>query len=92
MHGMQTVLQVQPGEDFVLTPSIEALCRKASAYLDAGYPVHLEGPTGSGKTTLAMHLAGSRGRPVMLIYGDEEFGSSDLVGGEKGSGIQKSGG
>jgi gas vesicle protein GvpN len=31
-----------------------------------------------------MHIAALRAKPVMLIYGDEEFGTSDLVGGEKG--------
>jgi gas vesicle protein GvpN len=79
-----TVLRVQPREDFVITPAVEALSRRALPYLEAGYPVHLSGPAGTGKTTLAMHLAALRGRPVMLIYGDEEFGTSDLVGGEKG--------
>jgi len=79
-----TVLRVQPREDFVLTSAVEALAKRALAYLEAGYPVHLCGPAGTGKTTLAMHLAALRGRPLMLIYGDEEFGTSDLVGGEKG--------
>ena len=80
----QTVLRVQAGDDFVVTPSIEAICARALAYLNAGYAVHLSGPAGTGKTTLAMHLASLRDQPVMLIYGDEEFGTSDLVGGEKG--------
>jgi gas vesicle protein GvpN len=31
-----------------------------------------------------MHVAHTRGRPVILIFGDEEIGSSDLVGAEKG--------
>lgn len=84
MVGTQTLLRVQPRDDFVVTPSIEAICTRALAYLEAGYPVHFSGPTGTGKTTLALHLAGLRNRPVMLLYGDEEFGSSDLVGGEKG--------
>jgi len=79
-----TILRLEPKEDFVLTPPIEALCQRAIAYLDAGYPIHLAGPAGTGKTTLAMHIAALRAKPVMLIYGDEEFGTSDLVGGEKG--------
>jgi len=79
-----TVLRLEPREDFVVTPFIESICRRCLAYLEAGYPVHLSGPAGTGKTTLAMHLAGSLGRPVMIIYGDEEFGSSDLLGGDKG--------
>lgn len=84
MVGTQTLLRVQPGDDFVVTPSIESICTRALTYLEVGYPVHFSGPTGTGKTTLALHLAGLRNRPLMLMYGDEEFGSSDLVGGEKG--------
>jgi nitric oxide reductase NorQ protein len=84
MVGTQTLLRVQPRDDFVVTPSVKAICTRALAYLEAGYPVHFSGPTGTGKTTLALHLAGLGNRPVMLLYGDEEFGSSDLVGGEKG--------
>ncbi|HEV8715130.1 MAG TPA: gas vesicle protein GvpN [Candidatus Binatia bacterium] len=79
-----TGLRVQAGENFVVTPAIEAVCTRALAYLEAGYAVHLSGPAGTGKTTLAMHIAALRTRPVMLIYGDEEFGTSNLVGGEKG--------
>lgn len=84
MAERQTVLRPQPGEDFVVTPFIESMCRRALAYLQTGYPVHLSGPAGTGKTTIAMHLAALRGRPVILIYGDEEFGSSDLVGHVRG--------
>jgi gas vesicle protein GvpN len=84
MAAGQTVLRVEAGEDFIVTPFIESVCRRGTAYLETGYPVHLSGPAGTGKTTLALHLAGLRGRPVMLIHGDEEFGSSDLLGGEKG--------
>lgn len=84
MAERQTVLHVEAGEDFVVTPFIERVCRRGLTYLEAGYPVHFSGPAGTGKTTLALHLAGFLGRPVMLIYGDEEFGSSDLLGGDKG--------
>lgn len=84
MAERQTVLHVEPGEDFVMTSFIERVCRRSLTYLEAGYPVHFSGSAGTGKTTLAMHLAGLLGRPVMLIYGDEEFGSSDLLGGDKG--------
>ncbi|MBI4498611.1 MAG: gas vesicle protein GvpN, partial [Chloroflexi bacterium] len=49
-----------------------------------GYPVHFRGASGSGKTTLALHVAHLIGRPVMLICGDDEFGTSDLIGGQSG--------
>jgi len=84
MVETQTLLRVQPRDDFIISPSIEAVTTRAMACLKAGYPVHFRGPTGTGKTTLALHLAKLRNRPVILMYGDEEFGSSDLVGGEKG--------
>ncbi|MBD3182401.1 gas vesicle protein GvpN [Candidatus Poribacteria bacterium] len=84
MAQQATVLRLEPGKDFVVTPLIKSICRRCLAYLKAGYPVHLSGPAGTGKTTLAMHLAGVIGRPVMIIYGDEEFGSSDLLGNDKG--------
>jgi nitric oxide reductase NorQ protein len=80
----QKVLRLQPRENFVLTPFIEGVCRRAMTYLDAGYACHFRGSAGTGKTTLAMHVANQRGRPVILMFGDEEFGSSDLVGAEKG--------
>ena len=66
------------------TLAIKEIIDRALSYLEAGYPVHFSGPTGTGKTTLAMHLAHKIGRPVMLLFGDEEFATSDLVGGSFG--------
>jgi len=77
-------MTLESSESFVLTPRLEGITRRALAYLRAGYPVHFSGPPGTGKTTLALHVAAQRGRPVMLMHGDDEFGSSDLVGGEYG--------
>ena len=77
-------MAVEASEDFVLTPQVRHMAERALAYLRAGYPVHFSGPTGTGKTTLALHVAALRGRPVALMHGDDEFGSSDLVGGEYG--------
>ncbi len=78
------MLRVKPKDSFVVTPGVEAICNRALAYLEAGYPVHLSGAAGTGKTTLALHLAGLRGNAVALIHGDDEFASSDLIGGEHG--------
>jgi gas vesicle protein GvpN len=74
----------EASEGFVLTPAVEAFVDRALMYLQAGYPVHFSGPAGTGKTTLALHVASTLGRPVMLIHGDDEFGSSDLVGSDHG--------
>lgn len=77
-------LRLQPATSFVETPFVRELTTRALAYLAAGFPVHFRGPAGSGKTTLAMHVASQLGRPVMLMMGDDEFNTSDLVGKEKG--------
>ena len=77
-------IQPEAGEGFVITPQVEELIERASAYLEAGYPINFSGPAGTGKTTLALHLAAKSGSPVMLIHGDDEFGSSDLVGNDMG--------
>ncbi len=50
-------------------------------WISAGYPVHLIGPTGCGKTALAMHVASALGRPVVWINGDEQMTTTDLIGG-----------
>jgi len=74
----------EPSESFVLTPQLEDLVQRALGYLRAGYPINLAGPAGTGKTTLALHLAAQLRQPVTLIHGDDEFGSSDLVGSDHG--------
>jgi gas vesicle protein GvpN len=77
-------LALEPSEEFVVSPSIEAVTERALAYLHTGYAVHLSGPAGTGKTTLAFHIAAQLGRPAVLLHGDHEFGSSDLIGRESG--------
>ena len=77
-------LVVEASDNFVLAPQVMRMTERALSYLKAGYPVHFSGPAGTGKTTLALHVAALRGRPVTLMHGDDEFGSSDLVGGDYG--------
>jgi len=77
----------EAGQDFVNTHYIQDMTNRALAYLEIGYPVHFAGPSGTGKTTLAFHIAAQIGRQVTLIHGDDEFGSSDLVG--RNSGYRK---
>ncbi len=74
----------EPSPAFVTTPTIQAITERALTYLQAGHAVHFSGPAGAGKTTLAFHVAALLGRPAILLHGDHEFGSSDLVGRESG--------
>lgn len=74
----------QAGTDFVATPSIEELTGRALAYIDIGYAVHLSGPAGTGKTTLALHIASKIGRRCTLLHGDDELRGSDLLGKDSG--------
>ncbi|GAB4552477.1 MAG: gas vesicle protein GvpN [Phycisphaerales bacterium] len=80
-HG---ALALEASEGFVSTQHIDSISARARAYLDAGYPLHLAGPAGTGKTTLALHLAHMRGRPVALIHGNDSFNGTDLAGQDRG--------
>lgn len=80
---MTTVLQARP-RNFVSTPAIDRVAARALRYLQSGYSVHLRGPAGTGKTTLGLHLADMLGRPIMLLFGDDEFKTSDLIGNQTG--------
>ena len=86
---LTTVLEPQSLPNFVETGQVKGITERALAYISAGFPVHFRGISGTGKTTLAMHVASKVGRPVVMIHGDEEFSSSDLVGGEYGYRIRK---
>jgi len=88
-EGVTTVLEPRPLANFVETKFIKEITDRALAYIAAGFPVHFRGVSGTGKTTLAMHVASRIGRPVVMIHGDEEFSTSDLVGGEYGYRMRK---
>ncbi len=78
----------EASDHFVLTSYVQEIMERALIYLHAGYAVHFAGPSGTGKTTLAFHLASQWGRPVTLLQGNEEFVCSDLIG--KDIGYRKS--
>ena len=89
INEMTTVLEPAPLPEFVETKYIQDITERALSYIEAGFPVHLRGGSGTGKTTLATHIASKIGRPVVMMHGDEEFTSSDLVGGEHGYRVRK---
>lgn len=80
---MPTVLHAR-SRGFVNTPSIDRLARRSLRYLQSGFAIHLRGPAGTGKTTLALHLADLLTRPIVLMFGDDELKSTDLVGSQSG--------
>ena len=83
-QGPKGAFRPRPSASFVETPSVRRTTQRALAYMDAGYPVHLSGVAGTGKTSLAFHMAAQLDQPAVLLHGDDEFGRSDLVGGEVG--------
>ena len=68
-------------KNFVLTEAVKKYEDRAFLWLKAGYPVHLIGPTGCGKTALAIHIAEKLEKPVVWINGDEELTTHELIGG-----------
>jgi nitric oxide reductase NorQ protein len=80
----EDVFLPEPSNGFVTTQFVDDITERALTYLRAGYPVHFSGPAGTGKTTLAFHVAAQLGRPVSLIHGDHDFSSADLVGQDNG--------
>jgi nitric oxide reductase NorQ protein len=74
----------EPNPSFVSSPDIGRVVDRSLAYLEIGYPVHFAGFAGTGKTTMAMHLAAMRGRPALLMHGNDEVSGSDLVGRQGG--------
>ena len=83
-RNSQPSLLLKASESFVNTTRVKELTDRALTYLSVGYPVHIAGPAGTGKTTLAFHIAERLGRPVSLIHGNDDFGSSDLIGRDAG--------
>jgi len=90
MNQIDTIAEVQPillakeQPTFIQTPCVKSIIKRANLYMEAGYPIHFSGPAGTGKTTLAMYLAAQLGQPTIIIHGDDEFGTTDLVGSEFG--------
>lgn len=80
---MTTVLNASP-QRFVNTPAVQRVAQRALRYLQSGFSIHLRGAAGVGKTTLAMHLADLLNQPIILLFGDDEFKTSDLIGNQLG--------
>ncbi len=84
MDEVQPIRIAKEQPNFVMAPYVKDIINRSLLYLKAGFPVNFSSPTGMGKTTLAVYAAAQLGEPVILIHGDDEFVTSDLVGGEYG--------
>ena len=68
-------------KNYVLTGYVEKIVDKALLYMSCGFPVHLRGPAGVGKTSLAFYIARRLGRDILFLSGSEEIDASNLLGG-----------
>ena len=83
-NNQVVVIEPKASTDFVETPFIKEIINRWMGYMKAGFPIHFRGNSGTGKTTLALRVAELLGRPVVMLHGDEELRTSDLVGSESG--------
>lgn len=68
-------------DDFVITPSVlDHLRNLARAVLLRRYPILLQGPTSSGKTSLVAYLAAQTGHPFVRINNHEQTDLQEYLG------------
>jgi len=68
-------------KNWVETQAVKELKERIKNWLFLKHPVHIIGPTGCGKTLLALQIAKEFNRPVVWINGDESVTTTDLIGG-----------
>lgn len=68
-------------KNWVETDSVKKIKGRVKNWLSLNHPVHIIGPTGCGKTMLALQVAKELGRPLVWINGDESVTTTDLIGG-----------
>lgn len=68
-------------KNWIETDSVKIIKNRIKNWLSLKYPLHIIGPTGCGKTLLALQVAKEMGRPVVWINGDESVTTTDLIGG-----------
>jgi gas vesicle protein GvpN len=79
-----TTVEEAIGGSFVETDEVESIQKRVRQWLDVPRPVHIVGPTGCGKTALALSVAAARDQPVVWINGDELLDTGSLVGERSG--------
>ncbi|RLL42685.1 gas vesicle protein GvpN [Oceanobacillus piezotolerans] len=76
----ETEIKEQEADVFEAAPNFQDLTKRSLRYLETGYPVHFTGPSGIGKTSLAMYIAKARKKPMMFIQGNKDLTIKDLIG------------
>ncbi|MDA8334400.1 MAG: gas vesicle protein GvpN [Peptococcaceae bacterium] len=71
-------------DGIISTRYLQDVADRARQYLASGLSVHFSGPAGVGKTSLAILIARSLQRPYSVIYGNSDYTTSDLIGGNFG--------
>ncbi|GAM14475.1 gas vesicle protein GvpN [Mesobacillus selenatarsenatis] len=71
-------------DKFVNTPFFESVIERTEQYIRSGFPVHFVGPSGVGKTSLAIHIARKFNKPVTILRGHHEMSNKDLLGQQYG--------
>ena len=79
--NIETEFLVPAIESFIETEQVRKLKDRVKLWVKTGFPPHIVGPTGCGKTTLAMQVAKELGRPTVWINGDDQMTTTDLIGG-----------
>jgi len=77
---MTELKENQKSTEIVQDSQTKELLSRSLRYMNAGYCIHFTGPTGVGKTALALALAKRRSRPIMVIHGNHELNNRDLLG------------
>jgi len=67
-------------QEIVTHSTVDEITSRTVDYLKNGFPVHFTGPTGVGKTSIALHAAKKLERPVVVLQGHEEMTNADLLG------------
>ena len=71
-------------DSYVATNYVKSITNRALLYLNNGFPVHLRGSAGVGKTSLAFHIARKLEKPILFISGSEQINDDNLIGGYSG--------
>ncbi len=79
-----TVLSPDPEESFVETPLVRNLTERALSYLVPATLCTFLVWRAPARPPWPCTWRGNSDQPAMLLFGDDEFGSSDLIGGEHG--------